>query len=483
MNILFVSAEAVPFAKVGGMADVIGSLPSALRKHGIDARVIIPGYGLIEHHRYQISHLFSFDLTLHEGTAEVQVFTAVHQGVPFYFVQSWPFFGDEKAVYTGWDWDVPRFIAFNQLVMGVMWQLQERLGWFPDVCHVNDWHTGLLPFLIKQAAEDDPAWGKVRTLLSIHNLAYQGDRVGGYLWKAGIPARNHPELVSRGLTDNTMAIAIAYSDAVTTVSPRYATEIQYAYMGVGLDDLIRTRADDLTGILNGIDDRMWDPATDPHIHANFDSDTVLQNRQLNKRYLQRQAGLAERDDVMLIGMVSRLAWQKGFDMAIPALRHFLAGYDVQFVLLGSGDQSIEHEMWRIGKDFFWKARTYLQFDAAVAQHIYAGSDVFLMPSHFEPCGMGQMIAMRYGSLPIVRETGGLADTVENYDDAEADRGTGFVFLWEEADAVLGTLRWAQHTFQHRQHAWQRMQQRAMSRDFSWSKSAMEYIRLYKNLAK
>ncbi|TVR23285.1 MAG: glycogen synthase [Anaerolineaceae bacterium] len=477
MKVLFVSAEAVPFAKVGGLADVVGSLPKALRRdENIDARVIVPGYGFIPHHRYNISHLMTFQLPLHTGTADVRIYTTVHEGVPYYFVQAWPYFGDEASVYTDWDWDVPRFIFFNQIVMGAVEAIAERLDWFPDVLHVNDWHTGLIPFLMSESP--DPRWGRVASLLSIHNLAYQGDRTGGYLWSSGIPTRSHPFLNAHGLTDNIMAIATAYSDIVTTVSPRYAEEIQYPYRGEGLQELIKVRHADLYGILNGIDTELWNPATDSELAANFDATNFTERRIANKRHLQQLAGLPQNDDALIIGVVSRLASQKGFGMALPALWTFLAGYNAQLIVLGAGDPHIESEFSRLNDMLNWKARVYVGYDAATAQHIYGGSDVFLMPSHFEPCGIGQMVAMRYGALPIVRETGGLADTVDNYDDADGETGTGFVFQWEESAAVLGTLRWALRTFHERRDAWIALQRRAMQRDFSWKNSAGQYTALY-----
>ncbi len=480
MNVLFVSAEAYPFAKVGGLADVVGSLPGALRNHDIDARVIMPGYGHINHEKFGINQLFSFQFTHNEGTSDIHVFSTVHNGVPFYFIQGWPYFGNEKSTYTVWDWDSPRFIFFNQATLALIWELRQRLDWFPDVVHVHDWHTGLLPFMLDQK-KHDPAWGKVSTMLTIHNLAYQGEYQGGWLWKAGVPGRDHPDLVYQDLTDNLMAIAIAYSDVVTTVSPRYAVEIQYPYMGYGLDEMIRTRKEDLFGILNGLDTDVWDPATDSRINANFDADSYHTRRVQNKRTLQKKLGLEIRDNIPLIGFVSRLVWQKGPDLAIPALREVLNERDVQFVVLGTGDPYYEEPMTDLERDFSLKARSIIDFDAELAQLIYAGSDIFMMPSHFEPCGMGQMVAMRYGSLPLVRETGGLADTVNNYDNDNADHGTGFVFHWEQPDAVLGTTRWALNTYQDRPAAWRRMQRRAMRQDFSWYTSAQQYIDLYRKI--
>lgn len=481
-NVLFASAEAAPFAKVGGMADVVGSLPGALRRLGLDARVILPGYGFIKHFEYNISHLFQFQFTHRMGTAEAHVFTTVYDGVPFYFTQAWPFFGNDESVYTDRNWDIPRFIFFNQLVMATAWELKERIGWFPDVFHVNDWHTGLIPFLLHENRHTY-GWGEAGTLLSIHNMAYQGDHAGDFLYQAGIPARHQPDLVYQDLTDNLMGIAIAYSDIISTVSPRYATEIHYPENGYGLDNLISRRGDDVYGILNGIDAELWDPATDKLLHSNFDSENFITQRPPNKQHLQRSLGLPEKPDVPLIGLVSRLVWQKGVDLLIPAMRRLMAEQEVQFVALGTGEPYYEALMRQLMADFGWRGtRILLQYNAATAQHIYAGCDLFLMPSHFEPCGTGQMVSLRYGALPLVRETGGLADTVQNYDNGDADYGTGFTFLWENSDAVYQTLRWAIETYRNKPEAWRRMQKRGMETDFSWTKSAKQYAALYEKAA-
>jgi starch synthase len=479
LKVLFASAEAAPFAKVGGMADVVGSLPGALRRLGADARVIMPAYGHIDHEKYGVEHWFSFTFSRKSGTTDVHVYRAEYEGVPFYFVQGWPFFHEgDKETYSTWEWDMPRFIFFNQAALAVAWEIRQREGWFADVWHVNDWHTGLIPFLLTQS-RSDPNWANVGSLLSIHNLAYQGESAGGWLWDLGIPPRTHPDLVYQNLTDNLLAIAIAYSDIVTTVSPRYAIEIQYpSFMQHGLDGLIRTRVDDLYGILNGLDVDAWNPETDPLLVSNYNADNFVEKRPPNKRQLQIEAGLEVRDNIPVIGIVSRLVWQKGFDLAIPALKRLLVSTDSQLVVLGSGEQDMEYQFWRLGQDFSWRAKVYQGYNAALAQHIYAGSDLFLMPSHYEPCGIGQMIAMRYGALPLVRETGGLADTVPNYDNGAADQGTGFVFTWEQPDAVFNTLRWAINTYHENKPAWERMQKRAMQTDFSWDRSAQEYIKLY-----
>ncbi len=248
MKILLTSSEAVPFAKVGGLADVVGSLPRAFRNLDVDARVIIPGYGHIDHIKYGIRHLFQFDFHHSQGVSEVNIFTCVYNDIPFYFLQVWPYFGQEGTVYTEWNWDMERFVFFNQAVMATIWELNQRLGWLPDILHVNDWHTSLLPYLIK-LQQHQSVWSKMATIISIHNIAYQGNHAGHFLSRSNIPTPLQPDLVYQDLTDNLLGIGIAYSDIVSTVSPRYAEEIKYRYAGYELADLIRTRMDDLEGCL------------------------------------------------------------------------------------------------------------------------------------------------------------------------------------------------------------------------------------------
>ena len=404
MKVLLASAEAAPFAKVGGLADVVGSLPAALRRLDIDARVILPGYGFINHELFGVERLLDFEFSHRLGASDVTLYAAERDGVPYYLLQSPPFFGLEGDVYSQWNWDMERFIFFNQAVMAALHHLQESQGWFPDLAHANDWHTGLLPFLLREQGAGEK-WATLASVISIHNIAYQGEHAGGFLWHAGIDGRHQPDLVELGLANNLLGIGIAYSDMISTVSPRYATEIQYPYAGYALAPLVARRAADLRGILNGLDSALWDPAADPQLVNNFDEDDFYSERPPNKAHLQSFARLPLRQDVALVGIVSRLAAQKGFDLALPALRNILGARDMQLVVLGTGEPEIEQAFWQLDQDFGDKARAYLQFDGALAQQIYAGCDIFLMPSHFEPCGMGQMMAMRYGALPLVRETG------------------------------------------------------------------------------
>ena len=477
MKVLLASAEAVPFAKVGGLADVVGSLPRALRQLGVDARVVLPGYGFIDHLEFGIEPLLIFNFHHRLGVNEIKLYQTRFDGIPFYLLQSPPYFGLEGEVYSQWNRDLERFTYFNQALMATLQQLDQQENWFPDVLHVNDWHTGLLPFMLREQT-DGGKWTDLASVISVHNIAYQGNHAGGFLWQAGVHGRHHPELLRLGLTDNLLGIGIAYSDMASTVSPRYAEEIKYPYAGYELAPLIETRVDDLRGILNGLDSEAWNPASDPTLFANFDADNFVSQRPLNKRHLQSFSRLPVRPDIPVVGIVSRLAAQKGFDLALPALRNVLSHRDMQLVVLGTGEPDLEYAFWQLDQDYDDKVRSFLQFDGALAQQIYAGCDIFLMPSHFEPCGMGQMMAMRYGALPLVRETGGLADTVVNYDNAAADLGTGFVFQWQEVGAVEGTLNWALDVYADRPAAWCRMQERAMRTDFSWNRSALEYIDLY-----
>lgn len=483
MNVLFAAAEMAPFAKAGGLADVVGSLPKALRSMGVDARVVMPLHGFIPRGQHNIAYAFHYQFGRRRGTADIYVHSTEADGVPVYFLESYPFFGQGWQLYTDTEWDKQRFIAFSEFTLALAWQLAQREGWKLDVLHVHDWHTALGSFLVAHS-RFDPFWQPVGTVLTIHNMGYQGDWAGAALFDAGIPARAQPDLHYHGKDGNLLAIALAYSDMITTVSPRYAEEIQYPRFGEGLEGLVRWRAygGDVMGILNGLDMARNDPATDPALLHPFSVEN-LAPRPLNKTALQAQLGLAQRPDVPLIGAVTRLTAQKGFDLAIPALHRLLADEDVQVIVLGSGEPHLEDGLRTLEYVYGSRMRAVIGYDPVLSQRIYAASDLFLMPSRYEPCGTSQMLAMRYGALPVVRETGGLADTVQNYDNGAAEVGTGFVFLWETPDAVLGTLRWALETYRQRPEAFRRMQQRAMQTDFSWTKSAAEYVRVYERAFK
>ncbi len=480
LNILIVAAEAAPFAKSGGLADVAGSLPQALRALGHDARLMLPDYALIDNAAWDIHHAFNFIMA---ENAFVRVNYTDANGVPVYFLGGCPWFCADDELYYGCRQDAPRFIFFSQAVasIGQAGPLSNGVPWIPDVIHANDWHTGILPFLF-YLRRYDPHIQRIATLYTIHNIAYQGDCAGDPLRKINMPPRLHPDLVRLDKTDNLMATGMAYADAVNTVSPRYARELEKPEFGFGLDEMVRIRAarHEMFGVLNGIDIGRWNPATDPTLAVNYDAHT-LERRTENKRALQIQSETEVRDDAMVIGMVSRLVEQKGLDLVFPAMWQLLRESNTQFIVLGVGRPRYIEAMRWLENEFPGRVRAYLEFSALPAERIYAGCDAFIMPSRYEPCGIGQMIAMRYGALPLVRATGGLADTVINYDDGAADKGTGFVFHAYTSEALLGTLRWALHTYLVRHGAWQRMQRRAMRIDFSWDASAREYVRRYRQI--
>ncbi len=482
MRVLFVSAEMDPFAKEGGLGDVVGSLPYALREKGVDARVLMPLYGPVKAtFQDQLDYLFSFQFSRRSGTADAFIHYTEQDGVPVYFLESWPFFSGGDYVYTDVNWDRERFVFFGQVALAFVWELEQGRhdadGWLPDVIHAHDWHTGLVPFLLHEARYQ-PEWAGVASVLTIHNMAYQGWDSGGYLWMAGVPGRHNPHLVYQNQTGNLLGIGIAYADKLNTVSPRHAIELHYDRFGEGLQGLVWARDADFSGILNGLDVGRYNPATDPHLFHNYDAANFRKRRVKNKRALQADLRLEQSDDIPLIGLVSRMVEQKGLDFTAPGLRRLLAETDAQLVLVGKGKAEIEQQMRALEWDFGWKTKVIIGFDAVRARQVYAGADLMLVPSRYEPCGLTQMIAMRYGALPVVRETGGLADTVVNYDNGAAERGTGFSFSWEEAGAVRNTLHWALRTYKTNRAAFERMQDRAMHIDFSWDRPARQYIALY-----
>ncbi|GAB4554881.1 MAG: glycogen synthase [Anaerolineae bacterium] len=479
MKVLFAAAEAAPFAKAGGLADVVGSLPKFLRSAGVDARVVMPLHGSINRSAFNIAFRFQFQFPRRRGLADVFVHYTEYDGVPFYFLESFPFFGSDPALYTAVDWDIQRFIAFSEFTLALIWQLSQREQWLPDVLHAHDWHTGLSPFLVANARHE-PTWAKMGTVITIHNMGYQAPWSGPFLADAGIPPRTHPDLLWQGKSDNILGIGLAYSDVITTVSPRYAAEIQSERFGEDLQGItgIRNAQGDVIGILNGLDMVRWDPATDRALPNNFDVTNYPEKRAKNKAKLQADLSLPQLSETPLVGIVSRLTEQKGFDLAFSALQGLLGWRDMQVVMLGSGETYIEEGFRALERAYPGKMRTWFGFNGTLSNQIYGACDIFLMPSRYEPCGTGQMIALRYGALPLVRETGGLADTVQNYDNAEADYGTGFVFQFEESSAVYHTLNWALDTYIYRRAAFQRMQGRGMQIDWGWEHRVPDYIAVY-----
>ncbi len=471
LKILFLSSEAAPFAKTGGLGDVGGSLPKALRALGHDVRVALPAYRAVEaaYHsgRYALQALpFQLDVPMGVGPVPAGVFEGrlPDSETPVYFIAEKHLF-DRPQIYGYWD-DVGRFCFFSRAALDLI----PALGWRPDIVHGNDWQTGPAITWLATAGQADERYRGIPSLFTIHNLMHQGHTYWGIF--------DYLNVVTHGLIEedhgrvNFMARGIYHATLINTVSPTYAREIMTPAGGAGLDGLLRYRAFDVHGILNGLDYTEWNPAADPRLAANFDAER-LEERLANKRALQARAGLPQRDDVPLVAMVTRLDAQKGLDITghvIHLLMNAAAG-EAQMVVLGSGLPEYEGALAHLADYHKDKMRAWLFYDADLAPLIYAGSDIFLMPSLFEPCGLGQLIAMRYGSVPVVRATGGLADTVQ-------DGVTGFVFGDYSSAAFWHALQRAIYIYNVDKASWGAIQRAGMSANYSWGRSALGYQQLY-----
>jgi starch synthase len=474
-SVLFVASECAHFIKAGGLGDVVGALPIALRALGIDARVLIPRYDVIPADGLT-RHTEPLAVPLGDGHAWSAVFESHLPGsdVPVYLLDHRRLFG------RGYLYDPPgafaadNLVRFAYLCRGAL-QLCKYLDFIPDVVHVHDWPTALVPVYLN-TVEAGGRLARAASVLTIHNLAHQAKYPA-----VDLPATHIPwsEFRADGLEDygvvNPLKGGLYHATKLTTVSPRYAQEIRTPEGGAGLDGVARFRGSDLIGILNGIDERVWDPRTDSLIAAPFDVDD-LSGKAVCKLALQREMKLAERPEVPLIGIVSRLSEQKGTDVILGALTRIL-DLDAQVVMLGSGDRATEGYLLmrsHYGGDRF---RGWAGFSEGLAHRIEAGADCFLMPSRFEPCGLNQMYSQRYGTLPIVRATGGLDDTVDNYNPATGE-GTGFK-LWDlNADSLHATVRWAVETYRERPAHFRGMQRRAMLKHFGWDAAAERYAQVY-----
>jgi len=465
LNILFAAAEVSPLAKVGGLADVAGSLPRALRRRGHDVRVIMPGYAAIPEDRFPaLGGHFPVTLIGRQETVSLRQ-ASLNGEVPVYLVDNHRYF-HRPAIYGEPD-DLERFSLFSQAIL----EAPRRLGWQPDILHGHDWHVGLAVARLAQLRREAAPCHRCASVFTIHNLAYQGSFDEAFAARAGLGP-----LLPKGLpSPSMMALAIHHADVVSTVSPTYAREILTPEYGAGLDRLLRTRQRQLHGIINGLDYSLFNPATDPYLPANYDAAT-LERKGENKAALQARLGLGVSPTTPLLGMVGRLATQKGLDILPQALDCLLAEAEAQFVLLGTGEPQFQPPLEALAARHPGRVALTFGFDLALAQWIYAGADLFLMPSRYEPCGLGQLIALRYGTIPVVRRTGGLADTVQDA-GPELDQGTGFTFVDYSPQALTAVLRRAVAAYRQPE-AWRRLQLRAMAADFSWDASAAQYEALY-----
>ena len=469
MNVLFVSVEMSPLVKVGGLADVAGSLPKALVAEGHDVRVIMPMHEGIDTARYSFSPVVQ-DMAVEtpRGPEPAALWQGEVSGVPVYLLDSADMF-ERPRVYGEPD-DTQRWLFFCDGVLAAL----PRLDWRPDVLHLNDWHAAFVATRLRVAPEHPLA--RTAIAYTIHNLALKGDFDESFAEANALRlALPYDPGVEPHLLRSGMAQGIVHADVINTVSETYAQEILTPEFGAGLDPLLRRREEDLFGILNGIDYDEFNPETDPRIPAHFSADE-LGGRAEVRRALQRHAGLAE-SGAPVVGVVNRLFWQKGADIAVEGVGRLLAEEtDLQFIVLGTGDEQYHRQLQELAGRFPRAAKLYLAYDPDLAQLIYGGSDAFLMPSRYEPCGLGQMIAMRYGSVPVVRRTGGLADTVPDA-DVHPDTGRGFAFDAPEGEALADALRRAFAAFAD-QRRWREIQLRGMRADFTWGDAAGRYARLY-----
>ena len=468
LKILFLASEADPFIKVGGLGDVAGSLPyalRALRSDKLDVRLVIPFHSSIRAEGLSLIRETVF--TLRRGNAEVpaQVFRTDVKGLPVYLISGAPVTGSLKVYDPNPRADGEKYTFFSMAAL----EMTRRLDWRPDVVHANDWHTAPAIYHVRRQ-QADPFWAGVKTVFSVHNLGYMGPEAEESLLAYGLPPVDEP-FYPNWARRQPLPQALWAADYIVAVSPSYAQEIQTPEYGYGLETFLQTRRKTITGIVNGLDYNLWDPSCDSALDAKYTADD-LSGRPVNKAAMQTQFGLTQYPEAPLLAMVTRMDYQKGVDIALGALRR-VTDLPWQAILLGTGNSELEAQARRLEADFPNRVAAAIRFDAKLSRKIYSAADIFLMPSRYEPCGLTQMIAMRYGALPLARATGGLRDTI-------ADGRTGFLFADSSANVMAATLRRALNTFGYRSK-WEEMQHTAMFEDFSWEKSAFQYADLYHHL--
>ncbi len=474
-NILFVASESVPFIKTGGLADVVGSLPKCVDKKYFDVRVMIPKYTCISQEwRDKMVFKTSFYMDFNWRSEYVGILEAKVDGVTYYFIDNESMFGGFRPYSGNVLDDMEKFIFFCKAALSAMPLLDFR----PDIIHCHDWQTGLVPVYLKERFQGNEFFHGIKTIMTIHNLKFQGKwDVKTVKEISGLPDYYFtPDKLEHYKNANMLKGGLVYADAITTVSETYAKEIMTPFYGESLDGLLRAREHDLRGIVNGIDYSDYDPSKDPNIEFPYTPQNFRKEKIKNKRALQKELGLEENDKLMMIGIVSRLTDQKGFDL-IAYMMDELCQDAVQIVVLGTGDEQYENMFRHFDWKYNNKVSANIYYSEALSHKIYAASDAFLMPSLFEPCGLSQLMALRYGTIPIVRETGGLKDTVEPYNEYEST-GTGFSFVNYNAHEMLSSIRYAEKIYYDRKREWNKMIDRAMAVDFSWNVSAKKYQEMY-----
>ena len=475
-NVLFAAFECAPFLKTGGLGDVAGALPAALKSDDMDCRVLLPLLSQIPaKYKEKMKYVENYYVDLGWRKQYCGLFTMRYGGVMYYFLDNEYYF-KRASIYGEFD-DGERVAFFSKAVLETVRHIAKNFK--PDIIHANDWHTALVPVFLREQYNGDPLYDSIKTVFTIHNLKFQGQynpyMTGDVLGLSGTPAEgqmNHNDAV------NFLQGAVIYSDAVTTVSPTYADEICGPDCGEGLEGLFQSRRYKLSGIINGIDTKSYDPATDKALAVNYTADSLKKKRE-NKLALQKEMGLTQDPGVPVFGMVGRLTTQKGANL-VSDLMHEFMNRNMQVVVLGTGDHVFEEALGQAACTSGGKVSASISFDEGLARRIYAGVDVFLMPSLFEPCGLAQMISMRYGTLPLVRETGGLKDTVRGYWDygEEAD---GFSFKNFDDVGLMSAVDLALSLWFDHPDIWKKLQKNAVSRNFDWESSAEEYRKLYRSL--
>ena len=473
LSVLFLAAEADPFIKVGGLGDVASALPRALRalSPDLDIRLVIPRHPMLNLDGHELAPVAEYALSRGGGYVMARVFETRFEGLPVYLIDGAPISTATSVYSSDMSVDGEKYAFFSLAAL----DLPRHLRWSPQVLHANDWHTAAAVYALS-LRRDDSEFSWTKSVLCVHNLPFMGGGAGPSLSAYGIHSAAHS-----GLPDWArhfpLPMGLAAADAIVAVSPAYALEMLTPEYGCGLQDFLRARADVVSGILNGIDNKQFDPSTDSALTVSYNADS-LPARGANKLALQTALGLPTDPQVPLLGMITRMDPQKGVDIAIAGLR-LAADLPWQAVLLGTGIQYLEEEAAALQGDFPERVRAVARYDDALSRQIYAGADVLLMPSRYEPCGLAQMIAMRYGCVPLVRETGGLGDTVRPYTDLL--NGTGFLFIEPSPQALVNALGEALALYRNRER-WQALQLNGMAQDFSWARSAHAYESLYRKLA-
>jgi starch synthase len=476
-RVFFLSPEVTPFAKTGGLADVAGALPKALKEMGCDIRVAMPYYRMVKKGNSKVNVLYQdVEIPLFGEILKDDIFLAeTDAGVPLYLINKDEYFdreflyGTPKGDYFD---NIERFTYFSR----VAFLLCKRLGFQPDVFHCNDWQTGLVPAYLKTVYNGDPLFSETCSLFTIHNIAYQGIFDEKKLEATGLPKEiYHPGGIEYWGKINCLKAGIVFSDMINTVSRKYSREIQTPEFGYGLEGVLRDRGDDLFGILNGADYEEWNPETDQLIVANYDENDLSGKEKCKEDLLAEFKLPMSLKRLPILGVISRLADQKGFDLLADSMGELME-MDLGFVLLGSGDERYHQIFGRIAREYPEKAGIKIAYDNTLAHKIEAGSDIFLMPSRYEPCGLNQMYSLKYGTVPLVRATGGLDDTIEDY-KSRTGEGTGFKFQTYSAKDFLKAVRRALAVFRDSER-WKRLMIRGMKADFSWQRAARDYMSLY-----